>query len=295
MCKARFIDYLQFEKRYSPNTLIAYTNDLDQFFQFVKERYGIDNISEIDHQIVRSWLIELMENHISARSANRKLTTLKSFFKYLLKEGRVSENPMNKIVPPKVSRRLPYFVEQDKMSRLFSEAYFNDDFSGIRDSLILDLFYSTGMRLSELINLRHHDVDVDRMTIKVLGKRNKERLIPFSANLSKQILKYIEQKRNEFGNVGGSSFFIVNDKGKQLYPKFVYRVVNRYLTLISTIEKKSPHVLRHTFATHMLNNGADLNAIKELLGHCSLAATQIYTHNTIEQLKSIYNKAHPRA
>lgn len=295
MCKERFIDYIQFEKRYSPNTLLAYNNDLDQFLHFVRERYDVDDIAEVNHQMIRSWLIDMMENDISARSVNRKLTTLKSYFKFLLKEEKITANPMSKILPPKVSKRLPYFVEQEKMALLFSEAYFDDDFAGARDRLILEIFYHTGMRLAELLNLRHKDIDLDRGVIKVLGKRNKERLIPFSDNLKKQLINYIQQKQNEFSHDDAFVFFLVNNKGKQLYAKYVYNTVHRYLSLISTLEKRSPHILRHTFATHMLNNGADLNAIKELLGHSSLAATQIYTHNTIEQLKSIYNKAHPRA
>lgn len=295
MFKEKFIDYIQFEKRYSPNTLLAYNNDLDQFLHFVEERYNIDSIRDINHQIIRSWLIELMENGITARSVNRKLTTLKSFYKFLLKEGLVSENPMNKILAPKVSRRLPYFVEQEKMALLFTENYFDDDFSGLRDRLILEIFYNTGMRLSELINLKHQDIDLDRNTIKVLGKLNKERIIPFGENLKILLIRYTEQKKKEIDKAEAFSYFLVTDKAMQLYSKFVYRVVHKYLSLVSTLEKRSPHVLRHTFATHMLNNGADLNAIKELLGHSSLAATQVYTHTTIEQLKSIYNKAHPRA
>jgi len=295
MFKDKFIDYIQFEKRYSPNTILAYNNDLDQFLHFVEERYNIDSIRDINHHIIRSWLIELMENGITARSVNRKLTTLKSFYKFLLKEGLVSENPMNKILAPKVTRRLPYFVEQEKMALLFTEDYFDDDFSGLRDRLILEIFYNTGMRLSELINLKHQDIDLDRSTIKVLGKLNKERIIPFGENLKILLIRYTEQKKKEIDKPEAFSYFLITDKAMQLYSKFVYRVVHKYLSLVSTLEKRSPHVLRHTFATHMLNNGADLNAIKELLGHSSLAATQVYTHTTIEQLKSIYNKAHPRA
>ncbi len=295
MFKDKFIDYIQFEKRYSSNTIIAYNKDLEQFLHFVNERYNIDNIANIDHHIVRSWLIELMDNNIGARSVNRKLTTLKSYFKFLLKEEIVSDNPMNKIQAPKVSKRLPYFVEQSKMQSLFGESYFSDDFSGIRDRLVLDILYNTGMRLSELITLKHQNIDLERKSLKVLGKRNKERIIPFGDNLKVLLILYNEQKKKNFDKPEAFAFLLITDKGKQIYSRMVYRIVNKYLSLVSTLEKRSPHVLRHTFATHMLNNGADLNAIKELLGHSSLAATQVYTHNTIEQLKSIYNKAHPRA
>ncbi len=295
MFKDKFIDYIQFEKRYSPNTLVAYNKDLDQFLDFVEERYNITSIGEINHQVIRSWLVELMENGLTARSVNRKLTTLKSFYKFLLKEGSVSENPMSKISSPKVSRRLPYFIEQEKMALLFTEDYFSDDFSGLRDRLILEIFYNTGMRLSELVNLKHQDIDLARNIVKVLGKLNKERIIPFGDNLKILLIQYIEKKQKETDKPEVFSYFLVTDKFKQLYSKYVYNVVHKYLSLVSTLEKRSPHVLRHTFATHMLNNGADLNAIKELLGHSSLAATQVYTHTTIEQLKTIYNKAHPRA
>jgi len=295
MFKDRFIDYIQFEKRYSSNTIIAYNKDLEQFLHFVKESYEVDNIADVDHHIIRSWLIELMENDISARSVNRKLTTLKSYFKFLLKEDLVTENPMNKILAPKVSKRLPFFVEQDKMQSLFSDSYFDDDFPGLRDRLILDILYNTGMRLSELINLKHQDIDLEKKTMKVLGKRNKERIIPFGDNLKELLILYGVKKQKEFDQPEAFSCLLITNKGKQIYSRLVYRIVNKYLSLVSTLEKRSPHVLRHTFATHMLNNGADLNAIKELLGHSSLAATQVYTHNTIEQLKSIYNKAHPRA
>jgi integrase/recombinase XerC len=295
MVKDRFIDYIQFEKRYSKHTLIAYNKDLEQFLYFVNENYDIDDPSVVDHQIIRSWLISLIESNISPRSVNRKLTSLKSFYKYLLKEGLISENPMSKVLAPKVSKKLPYFVEQDKMQSLFTESYFNDGFSGIRDRLIMEIFYNTGIRLSELIHLKHHDVDLSRMQLKVLGKRNKERIIPFGENLRSLLLDFIDLKKKEFEGSDAFIYLIITDKGKQLYSSYVYRIVNNYLSLVSTIEKRSPHVLRHTFATHMLNNGADLNAVKELLGHANLSATQVYTHNTIEKLKSVYKQAHPKA
>jgi integrase/recombinase XerC len=245
--------------------------------------------------MVRTWIVSLIEQDISARSVNRKLSTLKSYFKFMTKEGLVQENPMPKIQSPKTSKKLPVFVDNESMETLFSAEIFSDDFEGIRDRLILEMFYMTGIRLSELINLKDPDIDFYQQNIKVLGKRNKERLIPVSSGLIDSIKKYLEIRNKSIEAVEQNDYFYVTIKGKKLYEKLAYRIVNSYLGKVSTLKKKSPHVLRHTFATHMLNNGADLNAIKEILGHSSLAATQVYTHNTIEKLKNIYNQAHPRA
>ena len=242
--------------------------------------------------MIRSWLVFLMQDEITARSVNRKLSTLKSFYKFLIREGELEENPIRKITPPKTSKRLPVFVEKDKMEMLFEKIEFGEGYPGIRDKMILEMFYSTGIRLSELVNLKESDVDFHYHTIKVLGKRNKERLIPFSENFELFLKLYIEQKRAVFGDNG--SLFLT-DKGKIAYHKMIYLIVTKYLGQVTTLEKKSPHILRHTFATHLLNNGAELNAVKELLGHSNLSATQIYTHNTIEKLKRIYNQAHPKA
>lgn len=285
-----FSEYLQYEKRSSSHTLLAYTHDLDQFFEYLDTTYQIKNISEINHLIIRSWIVSLMDQKISSRSVNRKITTLKSFYKYLLRQKTVTENPMLKIQSPKTSKRLPVFVEREKMDVLLDNITFGDDFEGQRNKLIIEIFYATGIRLSELINIKHTDVDISNCQLKVLGKRNKERIIPFNDGLKEQIKRYEKSKSGM-----KEDYLFVNKNGKKLYPKFIYRLVNHYLSDVTTIDKKSPHVLRHTFATHMLNNGADLNAIKELLGHANLSATQVYTHNTVEKLKNIHKQAHPKA
>lgn len=291
----RFLQYIQFEKRCSSHTLIAYKNDLSQFSEYLFTRYQLKNIEEANYQFIRSWIVELMENKISSRSINRKLSSLKSFYKYLLKEGLLEINPFLKVISPKFSKKLPDFVEKKGMEQLFSEVHFDNSFEGIRNRLILEIFYATGMRLSELIGLKDSDIDTIKENLKVLGKRNKERIIPFSSNLAEVIIEYIDFKQKFFTDVIIDDYFLLTKKGNKMYAVGVRRMVQNYISKITTIEKRSPHVLRHTFATHMLNNGADLNAIKELLGHANLSATQIYTHNTIEQLKKVYKQAHPRA
>jgi integrase/recombinase XerC len=291
----RYIQYIQYEKRYSKHTVIAYTKDLDQFFSFISEHYETTDIKNINYSIVRSWLVNLMENSISTRTINRKLSTLKSFFKFLIREGEISENPMRKIIPPKSSKRLPVFIELEKINFLFDEIDFGEGFNAIRDKTILELFYATGMRLSELANLKETDFNFSYNTVKILGKRNKERIITFSNKLKVLLNEYLTEKNKKFNLEESGKFLFVTEKGKKIYNKLIYRIVKSYLSKITTLNKRSPHVLRHTFATHMLNNGADLNTIKELLGHSNLSATQIYTHNTIDKLKSIYKQAHPRA
>ncbi len=291
----KFVNYLRFEKRYSPNTIIAYENDLHQFFNYIKSEYQIEKIQNINYQIIRSWIVSLSNESISARTINRKLSTLKTFYKYLLKENLVKENPLVKVISPKTNKKLPEFVDKERMDTLFDEIEFSNDFRGLRDRLIIEMFYFTGMRLSELINLTDKDIDVQNLKIKVLGKRNKERIIPFSNVLRNSIIEYKNIRNKNIERTDPISYFFLTGKGKKVYKKLVYRIVNSYLSKVSTLNKKSPHVLRHTFATHMLNNGADLNAIKEILGHASLSATQVYTHNTIEKLKTVYKQAHPRA
>jgi integrase/recombinase XerC len=236
-----------------------------------------------------------MEEGISSRSINRKLTTLKSYFKFLVKEGSIQENPMSRVISPKTSQRLPVFVEQESMEKLFDQVNFGEGYAGSRDRLIIELFYATGMRLSELINLKYSDIDLFKNSFKVTGKRNKQRIIPFTNNLVGLLNEYLEIKKKAFPGEEQEAYLFLTNKGEKLYPKMVYRIVHQYLDQVTTISKRSPHIIRHTFATHMLNNGADLNAIKEILGHANLAATQVYTHNTIEKLKSIYKQAHPRA
>ena len=289
-CRDSFVEYLQFEKRFSPHTLVAYQTDLSQFIDYLEHTYEIKVIEEVNHSLIRSWIVDLMNHKISPRSVNRKITTLKTFYKFLLRQKIVIENPMLKIQSPKTSKRLPVFVEKEKMDTLLDNIEFGDDATGLRNKLIIELFYATGMRLSELINLKESDVDLYANQVKVLGKRNKERIIPFAAELKNLIKKYMASKPEN-----SMDLLFLSDKGKKMSEKFVYTSVKMYLSQVTTIDKKSPHVLRHTFATHMLNNGADLNAIKDLLGHANLSATQVYTHNTVEKLKNIHKQAHPKA
>lgn len=295
MTTVRFLDYIAYEKRYSQHTFNAYRSDLDQFAAYLKEQYQISEISQADYQLIRSWIVSLMEQGNTARTVNRKITTLKSYFRFLMKEGIVKENPMSRVVAPKTSKRLPSFIEQESMDTLYNSIDFGEGYPGSRDRMIMELFYSTGMRLSELIGLTDEDVDLVRNTMKVTGKRNKQRMIPFTNQMAGMLSDYMGMKKKEFTGGVKDNFLFLTNKGEKLYPRLVNRIVHHYLDQVSTISKRSPHVIRHTFATHMLNNGADLNAIKEILGHANLAATQVYTHNTIEKLKTIYKQAHPRA
>ena len=287
-----FLDYLRFEKRYSQHTLISYQNDLEQFFSFLYSQFNEVSINQITATYIRSWLAELKSENISAKSINRKISTLKSFFRFIMRQGLIKQTPMTTVVSPKISKRLPAFVEEKNTDTLFTYVEFSDDWKGKTERLILALFYNTGMRVSELINLKEKQVDENYSQLKVLGKGNKERIIPVSKELLKALKDYVAQKP---AKLEGVAEVFVNEKGKPLYSKYVYNTVKKYLSAVTTIEKKSPHILRHTFATHLMNNGADLNAVKELLGHSSLAATQVYTHNTIEKLKDIHKKAHPKA
>jgi integrase/recombinase XerC len=288
-----FLEYLQFEKRYSPHTIISYRTDLEQFFAYLASQYDNPPVTAITPMFVRSWLAEMREDEMTAKSLNRKISSLKSFFKFQLKVGTIQQSPMTTVVAPKVGKRLPSFVAQDDMLTLQQYVEFPDTWKGQTDKLLIALFYATGMRLSELINLKESQLDVSNCQVKVLGKGNKERIIPVSKELMDQLVAYSDNKKKL--EVTAADNVFVNEKGKPLYPKYVFNVVKSNLSLVTTVQKKSPHILRHTFATHLTNNGADLNAVKELLGHGSLAATQIYTHNTIEKLKDIYKKAHPKA
>ncbi|MCL2289652.1 MAG: tyrosine-type recombinase/integrase [Bacteroidetes bacterium] len=290
-----FLDYLQFEKRASEHTVISYRNDLEQFWSYSQQAFPNLEWKEVDSVIIRTWLITLMEKKISPRSINRKMSALKSFYKYHIKMNVFETNPMLQVHAPKMRQRLPQFVEEKDMEKLFSADLFAESFEGWRDRAVLELFYATGMRLSELRMLTFSDIDLCNNQVKVLGKRNKERIIPFGHTFQYVFNKYLESYTEKFSAPAQNNFVFVNVKGKQLAPKNIYTVVRKYLDMITTIEKRSPHVIRHTFATHLLNRGADLNTIKELLGHSNLAATQVYTHNSIEKLKSIYQQAHPRA
>jgi integrase/recombinase XerC len=289
MLQNKFIKYLSSEKRFSEHTIKSYTTDLKQFTSFLLSEFQIiDEINEISFQIIRTWIASLLEKGINPRSVNRKISTLKSYFKFLIREGELVENPMMKVVAPKSKKRLPVFIEEDQIASLLNEVQFEEGFVGQRNKLIIELFYVTGIRLSELINIKISDVDFNNQSIKVLGKRNKERIIPLSSNVVNDLNVFIENNQQ-------NKYLFTNLEGNKLYNKLVYRLVNKYIGEISSVNKKSPHILRHTFATHMLNNGADINAIKELLGHANLSATQVYTHNTIEKLKTVYKQAHPRA
>jgi integrase/recombinase XerC len=287
-----YLDYLLLVKRYSSHTVKAYRTDLRIFESYLREIYAA-SIDKANHTMIRSWLVEELNKGNSARTVNRKITTLKSFYKYLIKEEKIKQNPTIKISSSKTSKKLPQFVGLTDMNKLLDKLKFEENFSGSRDKLIIEVFYSTGVRLSELINIKLTDVDSLKNQIKVLGKRNKERLIPLTKELQKSIEGYMTLRMKE--KAIDRSYLFLTDSGKKLNPSMVYRKVNELLKGVTTLEKKSPHVLRHTFATHMLNNGADLNVIKELLGHASLSATEVYTHNSIDQLKEIFNNAHPRA
>jgi integrase/recombinase XerC len=287
-----FCDYLLHQKRSSSHTVVAYKKDLEQFFQFISIQFSISKVTEVNSPIIRSWIVSLIEDDISTKSINRKISTLKTFFKYLQKNEVITENPLIKITTPKTKKSLPVFINEKEIFNLFENIQFQNNFEETQNKLILELLYSTGIRLSELIDIKINSLDLNNFTIKVLGKRNKERIIPISNNLKKEIEKFLSLRLEKNMSI---NYLFLTKNNKKLYPKFVYRLVNNYLSIVTKISKKSPHVLRHTFATHMLNNGADLNTIKEILGHSNLAATQVYTHNTIEKLKNIHKQAHPKA
>jgi integrase/recombinase XerC len=289
-----FLDYLRFQKRYSENTIISYENDLNSFFEFLFLEYKITDLKEITASIVRTWLASLKENKCSSKTVNRKISSLKSFFKYQLKIKNLSISPVAAIASLKVSRKLPSFIQEKDLNTLLKHDFFPETFAGKTDFLIFEILYQTGIRRNELIQLKESDVDKFSGIIKVLGKGNKERIIPVSNQLLNIIDEYILEKRKELSETT-DNFLLVNKKGKKLDPKYIYTVVKENLSKVSTNERKSPHILRHSFATHLTNNGAEINAIKELLGHSSLAATQIYTNNSIEKLKEVYKRAHPKS
>jgi integrase/recombinase XerC len=286
---SKFLDYIKLEKRYSSHTIISYDNDLGKFADYLQDLYEGISFKKVESIHIRSYMVFLIESGLAKTTIARNISSIKSFYKFLLKQSLVKSSPVNVIETPKLDRRLPSFLKEDEMTKLLNDVEFEDSFCGLRDKLILVVFYQTGMRLSEIIHLENGDVR--EAEIKVLGKRNKERIIPISSNLNFLIKKYSEKKAIKFPTV---NWFFVTEKGNKMYEKFVYRKVNHYLSMVSSKQKKSPHILRHTFATHMLNNGADLNAIKELLGHENLSATQVYTHNTFQKLKSIHKQSHPR-
>ena len=292
----RFISYLSLEKRFSKHTIIAYQGDLTQFRDYLVTQYQLEDFTQVSHFIIRSWAVSLIEQGLDTRSVNRKLTCLRTFYRFLMKNQLVTKNPMQKVQAPKNSTKLPEYLEDQKMDQLLEPKLDDSSYEALRNNLIIDFFYRTGVRLSELINIKINDVNLYNLTVTVLGKRNKMRQIPLTNKFKVLIQKYLVA-RSDFMKENGTvhDYFFTENNGNQMYPKFVYRLVKTEISKVSTSKKRSPHILRHTFATTMLNHGADINAIKELLGHSSLAATQVYTHNSIEELKEIYKQAFPKA
>lgn len=289
-----FLDHLKFQKRFSAHTLLAYSTDLQQGFDFIQSTFGVGEAAAIQPTMIRTWLADGKSNGLTARSLNRKISAFKSFFKFLVRQGQLNASPMTSVISPKTPKRLPVFLKEEEALNLLQMLEVrSEDWNSLNAQAILTLLYSTGMRLSELIGLKPDQVDFSRAAIKVLGKGNKERVIPMSPRLAGTLQQYLQQKSTRFEPLAGP--ILVTDKGKPLYPKYVWQLVNRLLGATTTLDQKSPHVLRHSFATHLMNQGADLNAVKELLGHSSLAATQVYTHNTIGKLQEIHRKAHPKS
>ncbi len=287
-----FINYLKYEKRFSSHTVVAYKNDLDQFVQYCTVVVGEFIVNRVDAKLVRSWIVHLMEQELSPRSVNRKVSTIKSFYKFLMKEQIVENNPAVNLPLPKIRKKLPNFVEENNLHHLLDDGFFPNDFRGVRDKLIINLLYGTGIRLAELLQLKDSDINTKEYLIKVLGKRKKERVIPYPKSINNLLALYVGLRNEQVET--SSPRLLVTEKGKPVYEKLIYRVVKDNLSKVTSLEKRSPHVLRHTYATHLLNKGADLNAVKELLGHSNLAATQVYTHTTFEKLQGIYKQAHPR-
>ena len=289
-----FLQHLTFEKRLSQHTLTAYAKDLEQFKEFLEKTYQLQDLAKADFRMIRGWAVSMVEAELHHRSVNRKLATLRSFYGYLLRCKAITINPMLRVSSLKTDKPLPQFVEEKSLQLLFDEITFPLDFEGTRDRLVLELLYGTGMRLAELITLRDGDVNAYDQTLRVFGKRSKERMVPIYKGLVEMIKQYQQFRNEQFPNPPDQSLILTN-KGEPAYPVLIQRIVKKYLSAVTSLQKRSPHVLRHTFATHLLNNGADLNSIKDLLGHSSLAATQVYTHNSIEKLKKIYKQAHPKA
>lgn len=289
-----FAKYLQYEKRFSAHTITAYKHDLEQFITYIQDTQCLTSVAEVRHSHIRSWVVALLQEGLTPRSIRRKLSTLKTYFRFLLKQSAITQNPMLKVATPKIGKRLPQYLQANEMNQLLDQIEWGSDYTAQRDRLILALLYHTGMRRAELIGLQVTDVDFYGRTLRVLGKGNKERLLPFGNELAQLLRLYLDLRQATFPTQT-SNHLLLTEKGLPLYPKRVYNIVKHYLSMVSTIEQRSPHVLRHTFATHLSDNGADLNAIKELLGHANLAATQIYTHHSIEKLRQVYQNAHPKA
>lgn len=290
-----FINYLQHEKRASVHTVLAYRKDLEQYVDFLKQSFELERLEDAGHAEIRAWRIDMVEKKLSPTTINRKTATLRSFYKFLLREGSITKDPTYKLQALKTPKRIPEFVQEETMQHLLDEMHYSQDFKGQRDRMVMEFLYLTGVRLSELIHLKWKDINLVSHEVRILGKGRKERIIPFSNHLEKNILIYKSYFLKLFGNLDQSDFFIVTINRDPAYPMKIYRIVKKHLDFFAQTSKRSPHLLRHTFATHLLNNGADLNSIKDLLGHANLAATQIYTHNTIRKLKAVFDQAHPKA
>ncbi len=288
-----FEKYLRYERRYSDHTVRSYTNDLEQFSVYLTAQLEMTDEIGLKHFHVRSWIVHLMQDNYTAKTVNRKISTLKSYFKYLKKSGHIKSNPTAKVIAPKIAKRLPVVVREERIEDLLDREIDQNDFESVRNQLVIDLLYTTGIRRSELINLRESDINYSLRHIKVLGKGNKERIIPISHKLIESIKLYQELKESE--QLNESKYLITTSKGKKSYPKLIYNIVHAQLSTVSTVKKRSPHILRHSFATHLANQGAELNAIKEIMGHANLSATEIYMHNSIDRLRSVYQNAHPKS
>jgi integrase/recombinase XerC len=288
-----FLQYIQYEKNYSSHTVLSYHNDLNQFIEYQKAENETFDPNKIKTNHIQYWIAELMSQNLTGRTISRKISTLKSFWHFLLIRGYVQTNPCVKVIIPKSQKSLPSFYKLKEMEQALNETFLTEDFESVRNHLIIKLLYLTGIRESELISLTDNNVDVKQCSLRVIGKRNKERIIPISTELSNKIIHYINIRDKKINKV--DKYFFLLTSGKKLYPKLVYRVVHNTMTQYSSLAKQSPHVLRHSFATETLNHGADINAVKELLGHSSLAATQVYTHTSFDELHNIYKQAHPRA
>ncbi len=290
-----FINYLEYEKKASAHTVIAYRHDLGQFLEFSSLSFSLDDLSKAGHAEIRAWVIDLVEQGLGSTSVNRKIATLRSFYKFLMRSGLVQKDPTYKLKSLKNPKKLPEFVQELTIESVLEERVYEPGFEGQRDKMVIEFLYLTGIRLSELIGLKWADINIIEDTVKVLGKRRKERIIPLTNTLEKNILSYKKVFEERFSKLDQSDYFIVSNQKKQSYPMMIYRIVKHYLDIFAQTSKRSPHVLRHTFATHLLNKGADLNAVKDLLGHANLAATQVYTHNSLEKLKAVFEQAHPKA
>jgi integrase/recombinase XerC len=288
-----FLSYLKYEKRYSIHTITAYENDLGQFIFFGNELFADFTLEHVDYRLIREWIVSLLNKGTLPRSVNRKISTLKTFYKFLQREGVILKNPTDHVIMPRMAKKLPEFVQEEEMNQLLDGSFFADDFEGRRDKAIITLFYGTGIRLSELVGIRFSDLNLGEKMIKVMGKRAKERIVPIPLEIAETLKIYLAVRNALFPIA--EPFLFLTSSGEPAYPKLIYRIVKRELAQVSTIDQQSPHILRHSYATHLLNRGADLNAIKELLGHANLAATQVYTHTSFEQLKKVYKQAHPRA